>query len=137
MLRAAVLIVVAVIALLPGCSGGVREVRAHLGEEFTLRVGETASVVGESLKVAFDKVSEDSRCPRNATCIWAGRVGVTVRLTNGGPWQEMTLTQPGFTDDPVVQRYQSYRLTFRIEPYPEAGKSIPADEYRLVLTVDR
>ncbi len=42
------------------------------------------------------KVVEDSRCPMNARCVWAGRVVVTTRIDGAG-WREtkdLTLGEP-------------------------------------------
>jgi hypothetical protein len=42
------------------------------------------------------KVAEDSRCPMNARCVWAGRVVVTTRIDGPG-WREtvdLTLGEP-------------------------------------------
>ena len=38
-------------------------VKASLGEEFTLPVGKTADIDSEDLSIQFIKVTADSRCP--------------------------------------------------------------------------
>ena len=45
-----------------------------LGSEFTLAPGETALVGDDGLLVTFESVTEDSRCPMDAICVWAGSV---------------------------------------------------------------
>ncbi|MCT2558119.1 hypothetical protein N0B51_03910 [Tsuneonella sp. YG55] len=50
------------------------------------------------------KLVEDSRCPMNARCVWAGRVMVTTRIDGAG-WREtkdLTLGEPYGTHDQVV-----------------------------------
>ncbi len=54
------------------------------------RIGETVRVHG--LRVTPLRVIEDSRCPQNARCIWAGRVRLSVRI--GRITRELTLGQP-------------------------------------------
>ena len=49
-----------------------------------LRLGQTATVDGP--RVTPLSVLEDSRCPINARCVWAGRVRLSIRVTLGdGP----------------------------------------------------
>jgi hypothetical protein len=50
------------------------------GEEFTLAVGDSARIGDSELVLMFDGVSEDSRCPRNVTCVWEGNARVRLKL---------------------------------------------------------
>jgi hypothetical protein len=55
------------------------------------RIGETVAVGGP--KVTPLEVLEDSRCPMNARCVWAGRVRVRARIDLGSGSQTRELTQ--------------------------------------------
>ncbi len=128
---------VAVFLLLGGCVVTPGKVEVDLGQEFSLAIGQSAIISGENLEIKFKEVVEDSRCPEGATCVWAGRVSVIVEITeNGAPYQ-MVLTHPGLTDEDAGETYKEYRLTFKVEPYPELGKEIATNEYRLLLTVSK
>ena len=100
-------------------------------------MGQRALIVGENLEISFEDVIEDSRCPRDVICVWAGRVTCMVELTHAGSSYRMALTELGLTDDYSKERYEDYELTFHVTPYPEAGKKIPPDAYRLHLTVTK
>ena len=52
----------------------------------TAALGQQASVDG--LRVTPLSVIEDSRCPINARCIWAGRIIVRSAIT-GGAWSQV------------------------------------------------
>jgi hypothetical protein len=52
----------------------------------TAAVGQQAYVDG--LKVTPLKVLEDSRCPINARCVWAGRIIVRTAVA-GGSWRQV------------------------------------------------
>ena len=52
-------------------------------------IGETADL-GGGLRVRPLEVLEDSRCPQNARCIWAGRLRLRVAIDGDGE-REMTL----------------------------------------------
>ena len=49
-----------------------------------MRVGETVSIDGENLSVTYDRLLEDSRCPEDVQCIWAGNGRILVSLTKAG-----------------------------------------------------
>ena len=50
-------------------------------EAFQLRVGQVQAVGPDGLELRFERVTSDSRCPVNVTCVWEGDaiVLVTVR----------------------------------------------------------
>lgn len=56
-----------------------------------VRLGGTAQL--SNLSVRPLAVLEDSRCPRDVTCIWAGRLRLRVALVPGGEI-ELTLGEP-------------------------------------------
>ena len=135
------LIFVAILILtgaLSGCDGDTpEEVRAAPGQQFTLSPGQRALLEGEELEIEFLEVSGDSRCPANVECIWAGEVSCLVEITYSGSTYRMMLTQPGLTDDHSNKTFQDYLISFRVDPYPEAGKEIARDDYRLRLTISK
>jgi hypothetical protein len=58
------------------------------------RIGQTADL-GGGLRVRPLEVVEDSRCPQNARCIWAGRLRVRVAVEGVGE-REVTLDEGTF-----------------------------------------
>jgi hypothetical protein len=120
-----------------GCGGGPSDVQGRLNEEFSLSMGQRALIAAENLEIRFEEVIEDSRCPRDVTCMWTGRVTCVIELMYAGSSNRMALTEPGLTDEYSKERYEGYELTFHVTPYPEAGKKIPTDAYRLHLIVSK
>lgn len=109
-------------ALLTGCAATAASPLA----EGPARLGQTVYVDGP--RVTPVHVVEDSRCPMNARCIWAGRVVLRVKV-QGGAWSreiDLTLGEPVTvadgaltligvaperrTDQPIAPR--DYRFTF-------------------------
>jgi hypothetical protein len=90
-------------------------------------VGETADL-GNGLRVRPMEVVEDSRCPQNARCVWAGRLRVRVNIEGVGEREvildeaaietprgsfALVAASPGpWTDWPEDQR-PAYRFGFR------------------------
>ncbi len=111
--------------------GGVK-----LGEEFSLSIGQRATISGENLGITFLKVLEDSRCPKNVTCIWAGRATSLVSIVSNNT-TDIELTEPGLTDQTSQQDFRDYQIDFHLLPYPEAGEEITTDQYKLLMTISK
>jgi hypothetical protein len=116
-----------------GCSG----TRISLGQDFSLHVGQSASIKGEELQIKFLEVIADSRCPRGVTCIWEGEVSCMVAIRYRGSLQQMMFTEPGSTSWPPEISFEEYQIAYHVEPYPEAGVNIPVAEYQLLLRVSK
>jgi hypothetical protein len=119
-----------------GCASNDEFIKASLGQEFSLRIGQTAQIENEQLSIQFKSVAGDSRCPRSVQCFWAGEVSCDVTVTDRGSSSNITLTQSG-AEQSSEETYKDYRLTYSVEPYPEAPKQISTADYRLILTVEK
>lgn len=82
----------ALLTLMTGCVTMSETVSAG-GYAYT-RIGREILVDGP--KVTPLAVLEDSRCPENARCVWAGRVRINARIVTGrgAEEREMILGQP-------------------------------------------
>ena len=65
--------------LLAGCV--TAQARTNEDGSVTARLGQTVNVGGP--RVTPLAVLEDSRCPMEARCVWAGRLRLSVRVTTG------------------------------------------------------
>jgi len=119
---------------LAACLPQSNEINAKLGEEFSLMPGQSASVMGEPLAIRFLEVVNDSRCPTGVTCIWEGQVTCLVEIIYADSQNRMTLTQPGSGQGRAD--FEEYSIEFQVQPYPEAGKQIAKQDYRLQLVID-
>ena len=136
--RSLILAVLASVVLLAlGCVTPFGRVNAELGEEFDLDIGQSVKIKDEKLEIKFAEVIEDSRCSKDVTCIWQGRISLTLEITDNGDLYNMTLLQYGLFYGYDTETYQQYRFTFKVEPYPEENMKITDSDYRLVMTVNR
>ncbi len=72
------------------------------------------------------EVHEDSRCPINARCVWAGRAIVLTRIDGAG-WREQAYLTLG---EPHAVRGTSVTLT-SVEPGRMTDAPVRAADYRL------
>ena len=124
-----------IVLSLSSCAGGTDDTKVSLGEEFSLSLDQSVMITGEDLGIKFVEITEDSRCPKGATCVWEGRVTALVEISTDGSIQQLELTEPGLTSAPARETFEQYEITYKVEPYPEVGKEISADEYQLLITV--
>ena len=122
--------------VLPGCTKPTGT-EVGLGKEFTLSIGQSATVTGENLSFKFIEVVSDSRCPTGATCIWAGEISCLIEITLNTSTFSKTLTQPGLTEEPSVTNFENYDIQFNIQPYPAISKQISEKDYRLQLLITK
>jgi hypothetical protein len=113
----------------------------NVGQPFTLAGGQEATVNGENMRIRFDQVLEDSRCPKQVECFWTGQARVSLLVEPNGRG-ESTLefnTNPAPDQNDQMARLDEYTFTMdSLEPYPQTPEqSIPLADYRLRLTVGK
>jgi hypothetical protein len=113
------------------CNPSPSEIPAN--QEFTLAIGQTVVIAGSDLRVTFEAVPEDSRCPLDAYCVWAGNGQVRLRLRRSG-LDHTALLNTNF--DPRAIVIEAYRLELLdLKPQPYAAHPTPPTAYRAHLQV--
>jgi hypothetical protein len=102
------------------------------GASVTLPAGSTVTVRTTGMSVRFVAVVEDSRCPSDVTCVWAGEVRVMFELRERSqPASQVELVEGGST---TVGRHRVTLL--RVDPYPTSQAKIAPQDYRATLKLD-
>ncbi|MGE0457520.1 MAG: hypothetical protein AB7O56_04885 [Bauldia sp.] len=57
----------------------------QLGVPFGMRLGGEVEIEGQGMVVRLTDIVEDSRCPIDVMCVWAGRVVVALEVTSANP----------------------------------------------------
>lgn len=87
-------------------------------------IGQTTRVGGD--KVRVDSMIEDSRCPMNARCVWAGRVIVEATVERGGAFDTKRFTLGEPSDGLILDT---------VEPGRMAGKKLKPADYHFHFSV--
>lgn len=97
-------------------------------QKVSIRAAQQKAVAGTGLKIKFVSVLEDSRCPENVQCIWAGvgRISIEVRK-NGKPPKTFELNTNQL-DKPALYDGVEIGLV-SLAPYPRTSTQIPASKY--------
>ena len=131
---------VAPFILLAACaSGGVDSPTAPaVNEEFTLRPGQTAAVSGTPLRITFESVRDDSRCPTDVTCIWEGDATVVLKVAVDAEENVREVhTNEGGERSRKVPAGDFVISLERLDPLPRSTQPIEASAYRVTLRVAR
>jgi hypothetical protein len=112
-----------------------------LGEPFTLEIGQERVLPEADLHLRFERVLDDSRCPRLVLCVWSGQARLLVSVWSRALTPETrefsTFSNPPNTTDTHTYQGFSIRLV-TVDPYPDApGTAISASAYRITLSITR
>ena len=99
--------------------------------------------LGESINfdnhtIKFIEVLEDSRCPKNTTCVWEGRARVLVEISEIGkePFKKALTfgkTLEGESKDKVLYSFKDSKVFgMMLTPYPNSKKEVKAPYVLLV-----
>jgi hypothetical protein len=114
----------------PATPGGPVDARAVLAP------GEVADIAAAGIRIGFQGVLGDSRCPADAFCIHGGDAIVRIDvLPSGG---RSSSTYDLHTGDMKPVRHGDLTITLEnLSPYPFSSRTIPPGEYRATLHVTR
>jgi hypothetical protein len=118
-----------------GCAAHPSQPSRPFGQPFDLNAG-TSAVLTDGLKLTFDRVRADSRCPLDVVCIQAGEAIVVLTLSQSAaaPAERELRTTPALSE----ASYLSYVIKLvALAPYPRSTQQIRPENYVATLTVDR
>ena len=110
--------------------------KVQLNKDFSLHVGQQVALEGESLKIKFASVANDSRCPREVTCVWAGNAEVLIQAEQSGKTTNLMLNTNGGEKFPREAQLDRYKVTLvSLNPQPSRDKGIKATDYEATLLI--
>lgn len=110
---------------------------APLGPEYVLGFGESVQI-DRDLTIEFTSLVEDSRCPLNANCVWAGNARILLTATLP---RDVISIELNTSSGPTRSLFDAYGVELRkLEPHPvanpqTAGAPAPASAYEATLFV--
>lgn len=134
--------------LLSGCGGtdATSYRTVPLDENVTLQVGEKVGLAGDGVtELEIKSVRDDSRCPVNADCIWAGTAFAVLelhknpRLASADAPPPETLSVEWLKDATTTLTVRPrYKVAFvKLNPEAQLGKTIAQGDYRITLRLTR
>ena len=107
--------------------------RQELGRSFMMKIGESITV-GE-LRLTFRSVENDSRCPTDVACVWAGDGEIALKIEQAGNAAVAALHT---TLDPKKTDWDGYTIALvGLTPERKANTGISTADYRAEILVTR
>ncbi len=103
---------------------------------------QSATVDDGALQLTFVAVDEDSRCPKEALCVWQGRALIRLQATLNGadqgiiPLTTIVLQGSGPSSADVAVGPYTLRLV-GMTPYPSVNQKSTPDQYVAILRLTR
>jgi hypothetical protein len=127
-MAAARLIVISLAAVIAAACWSPTEPDAVAGTPFNVKVGSTVTL-DDGLRIRFDAVRADSRCPLDAQCIRAGEAIVAVSLvTSKGGNPDRRELRTDAAGSRITYADHGIELT-ALAPYPRSTLTIDPGDY--------
>ncbi|PKL88732.1 MAG: hypothetical protein CVV23_08875 [Ignavibacteriae bacterium HGW-Ignavibacteriae-2] len=89
-----------------------------------------------NLKISFNDVLEDSRCPINLMCFWEGNARIQLSYELGDQKKIFNLnTYSGFTQDTTINNYNIGLI--EVVPYPIHGVKFLYKDYFIKIVIKK
>ena len=103
----------------------------RLGDEFELAFSQTSQIDNENIVIKFVGVSEDSRCPTNVNCIWAGNAKILLEI-----FQDTLSINTAL--EPKNIEVNGYQIELKsVSPYPNGIEAVNIDDYSIGIVVTK
>ena len=115
--------------------GGVSVDAAAKAETLRVQINREKRSPKSKMTVRFVELVEDSRCPTDTNCIWAGNAKIKVRLTRNGRSRVVMLETNGSDKS---QSFEGYEIKLTdLTPHPRSNIRINRNGYIAILQVDK
>lgn len=129
-MRKPIIYLVGFLAFLTSCQNFVSNTIKDFDQEIELKFGEKINFQEEGISIQFSDVVDDSRCPIEFSCFWAGNAEVVVHLNNN----KINLNS---NIDPKQANISNFTIKLiSVEPYPINDTEIQDEEYSVKLQIN-
>ena len=106
-----------------------------LDKSFNINCGDTFTNSSHRLKIEFEDVANDSRCPKEARCIWAGNAKLKFRFSSDTASEKLGLNT---NIDPKDYEKFGYAIMLKkLSPSKSTTKPIKKEDYTATLVISK
>jgi hypothetical protein len=107
---------------------------AQAAEQLTIKQGQQKVSKTGRITIKFIELTEDSRCPTDVNCVWAGIARIKVQLRKNGKTTEVELN----TNDKKTTVFHGYSVTLKdLQPRQSTTSRYGPAAYSATLTVSK
>jgi hypothetical protein len=97
------------------------------GDELVIKYGQT--IVDRNISIKFQGLGEDSRCPLDVECVWAGNAEIFLQIASA---DSTTIYSLNTFLEPNIVSHDGYLVELvQVSPYPVAGETIALESYEI------
>ena len=105
------------------------------GETLKVQVNKEKRFAKSKLSVRFVELVDDSRCPTDTNCVWAGNAQIKIRVTKNGRSHDLTLDTNGPNQMVKTEGY-SIKLV-DLTPHPRSNIRINRNGYVATFSAEK
>jgi hypothetical protein len=121
-----------------GCTFAPASVPAELSKPFSIKVNQTALIDSEGLLIKLVEIPNDSRCPTDVMCVWAGEVSAKLELKKDTKEAFLQPVLGASADNRSEAEFVGYLVKLvSVEPYPKMAGSMLQSDYSVTLLVSK
>jgi hypothetical protein len=114
----------------------INQINASLNTPFQLKINQTAVLESGNIRITLLNITEDSRCPEGAVCVWAGQVKALFLLEVDQSNQEIFNLTLNFNETQSQKTSLGFMIKIlKVEPYPKANTNKNLNDYEVTLVI--
>ena len=115
--------------------GGFVSAKAQTNQEVKVLINKQKVITKDKLTVKFVSLTEDSRCPTDTNCIWAGNAKIQVKISKGKSAQTFEMNT---NLDPQTVEFAGYEIKLvNLDPKPASNIRINRNGYTATFSVSK
>ena len=116
--------------------GGFVAAKAQTNQQVKVLINKQKIVTKDKLTITFVSLIEDSRCPTDTNCIWAGNAKIKIQVGRGKTAAKTFELNTNF--DPQTISFAGYKIKLvDLDPKPASNIRINRNGYTATLSVSR
>jgi hypothetical protein len=118
-----------ILLLMVSCQKGMDNNSFIFNQTFGIKYGESKNNTYSGIIIKLDSVLNDSRCPSDGICVWAGNAEVRFIYSTSKEQVSFVLnTLSSFRTDTLINGYRIKLIA--LTPYPKIAGSIKQSDYK-------
>lgn len=106
----------------------------ELNKEVIIKNGQAVNIKSENLLIKFISVQEDSRCPKDVNCVWAGNGKIIINVSQSNDNKKEFELNTNL--NPTSITYQGYEIKLeKLNPYPHSKSKIEKSDYEAIFII--
>lgn len=95
----------------------------------TIELGKSAKIPNSDIRILFQNIAEDSRCPAGVTCIWEGVAIVNMQAESGGKTENFQIATRDFAPKNALKFFAYKGYNFKLEDVKPRKGEKQTDSY--------